>query len=68
MSDQSSWARMAVQPGLCRWCRHPFLNETRHGAIYLRCTRATWDDRMVRYPQLPVQECAGFERDKQARL
>jgi hypothetical protein len=28
---------------------------------YLRCTRASWDDHLARYPCLPVTHCAGFE-------
>jgi propionyl-CoA synthetase len=55
------WAKLGEQPGLCRDCRHAKINETRRGTAYLRCTRAEWDDRLVRYPRLPVSECAGFD-------
>jgi len=61
-SDDDAWSKLAVAPGLCRLCRHGRLNETRRGTAYLRCTRAGWDDRLPRYPQLPVHDCVGFEQ------
>jgi len=57
----AAWARLGAEPGLCRDCQHAKLNETRRGTAYLRCGRSAWDDRLVRYPRLPVIECAGFE-------
>ena len=56
-----AWAKLGGQPGLCRDCQHARLNETRRGTAYLRCGRASWDDRLVRYPRLPVSECVGFQ-------
>ena len=50
-----------VQPGLCGVCRHVSRNDTRRGTVYFRCTRAQWDERLVRYPRLPVVACVGFE-------
>ena len=64
MADKPSdeaWLRLGVAPGLCEACRHAKLNQTRRGTAYLRCTRAEWDTALVRYPRLPVTECAGFE-------
>ena len=58
---QAAWAKLGAEPGLCLTCRHAKLNETRRGTAYLRCGRSAWDDRLVRYPRLPVSECAGFE-------
>jgi propionyl-CoA synthetase len=52
---------LPVAPGLCGDCRYAARNTTRRGPTYLRCTRATWDDRLVRYPRLPVTACVGFE-------
>ena len=57
----SRWAKLGAEPGLCLDCRHAKLNETRRGTAYLRCGRSAWDDRLVRYPRLPVTECVGFE-------
>jgi hypothetical protein len=62
MDDERLWAAVTPDPGLCRDCRYPFLNETRRGTVYLRCTRAAWDERLNRYPRLPVGECVGFDR------
>ena len=52
---------LPVTPGLCAECRHASVKGTNRGTAYLRCTRATWDDRLVRYPTLPVTGCVGFE-------
>jgi len=54
--------RLGAEPGLCGACRHRKLNETGRGTVYLRCRRASWDRRLVRYPRLPVITCPGFER------
>src|SRR5271170_5563282 len=58
---EAGWAKLGAQPGLCRNCRHARLNETRRGTAYLRCGRSAWDERLVRYPGLPVLDCVGFE-------
>jgi hypothetical protein len=52
---------LPVKPGLCGECRHAAVKGTNRGTAYLRCTRASWDDRLTRYPSLPVTSCAGFE-------
>lgn len=52
---------LPVAPGLCADCRHAAVKGTNRGTAYLRCTRASWDDRLVRYPSLPVTRCVGFE-------
>ena len=51
---------MTVEPGLCGTCVYAARNPTRRGTTYWRCTRARWDDRLVRYPPLPVVECVGY--------
>lgn len=51
---------LPVEPGLCAECRHASVKSTNRGTAYLRCTRASWDNRLVRYPALPVTSCAGF--------
>ena len=51
---------LPVEPGLCGACRHASVKGTNRGTAYLRCTRASWDDRLVRYPRLPVRDCPGF--------
>jgi len=57
----AAWAGLGAEPGLCQTCRHAKLNQTRRGTAYLRCGRAAWDERLVRYPRLPVLACPGFE-------
>jgi hypothetical protein len=59
--SEDAWLRLGVEPGLCAACRYAKLNETRRGTVYLRCTRAAWDDALPRYPCLPVARCAGFK-------
>ena len=63
MADQGTVATgsaLPVDPGLCGRCRHALVKETHRGTAYLRCGRAAWDDRLVRYPRLPVTDCEGF--------
>jgi propionyl-CoA synthetase len=55
-----SGVRFGADPGLCGLCRHAKTTATRRGTAYLRCTRAAWDERLVRYPPLPVRSCVGF--------
>ena len=57
----AAMAKLGAEAGLCATCSHAKLNETRRGTAYLRCLRAEWDERMIRYPRLPVQACPGFE-------
>jgi hypothetical protein len=45
---------------MCGDCRHALVKETHRGTAYLRCGRAAWDDRLVKYPRLPVTDCEGF--------
>ena len=52
--------RPPVEPGLCADCAYASVKDTRRGTTYLRCTRASWDSSLVRYPRLPVTTCAGF--------
>jgi hypothetical protein len=59
--DRDAWDALGAPAGLCQRCVHPRLNVTRRGTAYLRCLRAEWDDRLLRYPRLPVQDCVGFE-------
>ncbi|MEZ0066990.1 putative cupin superfamily protein [Streptacidiphilus sp. MAP12-20] len=60
-ASTTAWAKLGADPGLCAGCRHHLLNETRRGTAYLRCGRAASDDRLPRYPRLPVVDCVGFE-------
>jgi hypothetical protein len=46
---------------MCGECLHAAVKGTNRGTAYLRCTRASWDERLVRYPRLPVTDCVGFQ-------
>jgi hypothetical protein len=61
----ASLAALPVRPGMCGDCRHALVKETHRGTAYLRCGRAAWDDRLVRYPRLPVTDCEGFAAQDQ---
>ncbi len=52
---------LGVPAGLCGDCVHAKINWTRRGTAYLRCLRAAWDQRLTRYPRLPVTGCPGFK-------
>lgn len=58
--DQAPWSGLPTTLGLCSSCKYALLNQTRRGTVYLRCGRAAWDERLTRYPRLPVDECIGF--------
>jgi hypothetical protein len=61
MSQMQENSLLPVAPGLCGECRHASVKGTNRGTAYLRCTRAAWDGRLVRYPSLPMTDCVGFE-------
>ena len=61
MSELKVSPALPVDPGLCGLCRHALVKGTNRGTAYLRCTRASWDDSLVKYPRLPVIGCVGFE-------
>lgn len=62
---RASVAALPVDPGMCGDCRHALVKETNRGTAYLRCGRAAWDDRLVKYPRLPVTECEGYAAREQ---
>ena len=53
---------LPVDPGLCGACRYASVKATHRGTAYLRCTRSGWDERLPKYPRLPVRDCPGFAR------
>jgi hypothetical protein len=55
---------LPVEAGLCGACRHASVKSTNRDTTYLRCTRSAWDDRLARYPRLPVSDCVGFEPER----
>ena len=60
-AQEDALTQLGADPGLCWTCRHRKVNQTKRGTAYLRCTRAEWDERLTRYPRLPVLSCVGYE-------
>ena len=47
--------------GLCGACRFASVVPSARGPQYLRCGRSDLNAAYARYPQLPMQQCVGFE-------
>jgi hypothetical protein len=62
-APQSPPPALPADPGMCGGCRYASVKATHRGTAYLRCTRSAWDERLPKYPRLPVQDCPGFARD-----
>ena len=43
--------------GLCADCRHAVVQISARGSEFWRCSAADDDDRLLRYPPLPVTDC-----------
>ena len=51
-----------IAAGLCDRCAHQKLVHTTRGSTFSMCLRhRTEPERYLKYPPLPVVECAGFE-------
>jgi hypothetical protein len=48
--------------GLCADCQHARRVESSRQSTFYLCERSTTDPSFPKYPQLPVIECAGYER------
>jgi hypothetical protein len=52
-----------VKAGLCDSCRHQKVIRTTRGSAFSMCERSKIEpERFPKYPRLPVEECAGYER------
>jgi hypothetical protein len=58
-------AGLPVEAGRCAACRYASVKTTHRETTYLRCTRAAWDDRLAKYPRLPVSDCVGFAPERE---
>jgi len=58
MNDSAG--RRQADAGLCGACVHAQIVRNDRGSRFYRCLLADTDPRFVRYPRLPVIECAGF--------
>jgi hypothetical protein len=53
---------MAIPPaGQCESCRFARAQRSARGSDFLRCGRSDDDPTYLRYPPLPVTNCAGYE-------
>ena len=50
----------APEAGLCARCLHVRCIRTDKGTVYFMCRAAGQDDRLSKYPRLPVLECHAF--------
>jgi hypothetical protein len=48
--------------GLCDTCRHQRLVRTGRGSLFTMCLKAREDPAFPKYPRVPVQACAGYEK------
>jgi hypothetical protein len=51
-----------MNAGLCDRCRHQRVVRNTRGSAFSLCERSRTDERYPKYPRLPVERCAGFER------
>jgi hypothetical protein len=49
------------QIGQCAGCANAVVQTSAKGHDFWRCRLADEDERFMRYPPLPVADCAGFE-------
>jgi hypothetical protein len=52
-----------VNAGLCDSCRHQRIVKTGRGSRFSMCERSKTEPQLYpKYPRLPVERCAGYER------
>jgi hypothetical protein len=47
--------------GLCARCRHAATQRNARHNVFWRCLAADHDERLLRYPPLPVRRCPAYE-------
>jgi hypothetical protein len=60
MADRSH-AHVDEEVGLCSACAHAATQVNTRGNVFWRCQAADRDERLLRYPPLPVRRCPAFE-------
>ena len=48
--------------GLCDTCRYQRLVRTGRGSLFSMCLKSREDPDFPKYPRVPVQACAGYEK------
>jgi hypothetical protein len=62
MDDSANRRQGDSREGLCATCRYAQRITNDRGSVFVLCDLSRTDARFPRYPRLPVQECAGYER------
>lgn len=52
----------SARVGLCVSCVHARRVEALRGAVFYRCGHSDVDPAFPKYPQLPVRECAAYDK------
>ena len=53
-----------MNAGLCDSCKHQRIVRNTRGSAFSMCERSkTEPERYPKYPRLPVERCAGYERE-----
>jgi len=60
--DRESAGERDPRVGCCSICSRASTVTSAQGSRFWRCGRSELDPAFPRYPTLPVDECAGFER------
>ena len=48
--------------GLCDSCKHQTIVRNTRGSSFSMCERSKTDPRYPKYPRVPVEKCAGYEK------
>jgi hypothetical protein len=52
-----------VNAGLCNSCKHQRIVRNTRGSVFSMCERSKTEPELYpKYPRLPVERCAGYER------
>jgi hypothetical protein len=54
--------------GLCETCSYGREVTSPRGSLFRLCRRSVKDPRLPKYPVLPVEQCAGYERRTEKHL
>ena len=52
--------------GLCARCQHGIVQRSAKGSEFWRCGAAEQDERLLRYPPLPVRACPAYTELQEA--
>jgi hypothetical protein len=58
--------RSPLPAGLCASCAYAWRVESSRGSVFYLCKRSALDPRFAKYPRLPVRECSGYAKEREA--